>query len=363
MDDNMVLYDESDNRLLHDSSYHPSFDIWRYLFIICACIYSYGLPYVGVAGQVLFGFSQPALFIMSGFLVLRESVQREQRILRTVKKTAICFGILTVSYFLFSFIFERGKTLELIATKKFWLDFLLLNDCAFPVGAPIWFVQSLLYAYLILYAFEKLNLLRFDWVFMIFFFLITIFTGELSKAIGFEFLGHSYLAGNFLTRALPYLLLGCLIFRKMGTLMKINLPFYIFFALFGFLLIVGEWFLLCRTGKLGYYGHMIGMGVVAASACIPIFLIDGRGFGSDVIQYFVHKTRNIIYYVFAPVHYLIEVLAKQFSKEFYQAIRGSLTIVTIVACFLIAIVCHAVFLLYEHTADKKKSTDEDNFTL
>lgn len=45
---------------------------------------------------------------------------------------------------------------------------------------------------------------------------VTVLTGELAGVVGFRFLGHEYLPGCFLTRALPYALAGCLIHRKLS---------------------------------------------------------------------------------------------------------------------------------------------------
>ena len=192
--------------------YLPSVTKMRLFLMMGAILYTFG----SIAGLqdlngVIFGFTFPSLFIISGYVVLWESDDTEKRILRTIRRTAICFVILGICYFGLSLVLEPSYTLATISTKKFWFDFILLNVWSLPIGSTIWFVQSLLYAYIIIYVIYKLKLLRFDILFVVLCLAVTLLTGELASVVGVNFFGHNCIGGNFLTRALPYILIGCFI--------------------------------------------------------------------------------------------------------------------------------------------------------
>lgn len=81
------------NRALKQDTYYiPEIKKLRLLLTLSAILYTYNLhPILGDFNGIIFGFSFPALYIISGYLVLREDVDIEKRILRAVKRTAICF--------------------------------------------------------------------------------------------------------------------------------------------------------------------------------------------------------------------------------------------------------------------------------
>lgn len=305
--------------------YRHSVDSLRNVLAVCACLYAYGIPTPGEIGQIIFGFAYPALFLVSGFLVLRDDENRAGRILRTVKRTAICFGILFIVCLLMNLLADASGTVHTLCTKRFWADFLLLNLWSLPIGSLIWYVQSLLYAYLILFVLEKANLLRFDWLLMSLLFAVTVLTGELAGVTGFRFLGHEYLPGCFLTRALPYALAGCLIHRKLAQLRKIKLPALGFIATIGIVLTVAEDLILQKFGLRVYYGHYIGMAITAAAICIPIFLSRKRE-QKPVSELFPEAyISRFFYYAAIPVTAILMQIINNASGSmlnFYYGWRG-----------------------------------------
>lgn len=335
--------------------YRHSVDSLRNVLAVCACLYAFGVPLPGEYGQIIFGFAYPALFIVSGFLVLREDEERAGRILRTVKRTAICFGILFIACLLLNLLTDPEGTVSVLCTEKFWVSFLLLNAWELPVGGTIWYVQALLYAYLILFVLEKAELLRFDWIFAILFLAAAVLTEELSGVIGFRFLGYTYLSGNFLTRALPYILIGCLMHRKLKQLKRIPMSVLIAVIVIGTALSIVEDLLLQKYGLRIYYGHYLLMGLVAAAICIPFFL--SRDIEPKPVKRLASAAYipRIFYFAVIPAAAILMQLFGKLSESdynFYLAYRG---IIIAVLSLLTAMLLQTLWtLLFDKMASVKK---------
>ena len=93
--------------------------------------------------------------------------------------------------------------------------------------------------------------------------LAMLLMGEFAGVIGFNFLGYPYIPGNWLTRALPYLLLGRLLREKRESLLNIPKFIHIIQFVIGGGLVILELFVLARNDLLLYKGHMMGYGVMA----------------------------------------------------------------------------------------------------
>ena len=239
---------------------------------------------LGDINGALLGFVFPALFIVSGYLVLRQSENIEKRILRTVGRTAICFVILFAIYLGLSLLAEWDITVAAITSKEFWLDFLLLGDFNLPISVPLWYVQALLYAYIIIYVFYKLKLLKFDIYIAVLCLIVTVLTGELAGVIGFNFLGHTYLSGNFLTRALPYILLGCFIHRKRQTFLNLKAKHYGYIIAGGVVLLFVEYAILIFAGSKGYVSHLLGTTLIAFGISFFCLNIEGMKIRSKSLK-------------------------------------------------------------------------------
>ncbi len=81
--------------------YYPGLERLRLILMLLMCIRLFGFP-TAIGGWVeqFCGFVPIAFYILSGYLVLRESEHRSKRIVRAIKRTAIVFGVMTVVYFI-----------------------------------------------------------------------------------------------------------------------------------------------------------------------------------------------------------------------------------------------------------------------
>ena len=91
---------------------------------------------------------------------------------------------------------------------------IVLCTWPFPVGETIWFIQALLYARVILWFMNKYGLMKHYKKILIVTALLTVFFGEFAGIIRFNFHGYTYIPGNAITRALPYMLLGRFLYEK-----------------------------------------------------------------------------------------------------------------------------------------------------
>ena len=331
--------------------YRSSIDTCRFILMLCICLNLFGVPTaVGSMVQIFLNFAPCACFIFSGYLVLRRSEEREARILRAIRRSGVTFAALFVGYMALNLIFEREYTLIKLSSKQFWFDFVVFNNWNLPIGRPIWFVQAMFYAYIILYILHRLNLLRYDWIIAAIFLIIGLLTGELSGLIHFNFLGETFIPGNFFTRALPYLLIGHLLRRKEPFLVKVGSRAW-WIAAVGLGMMIGESILLRFLGVFTYYGHLLGMGVIAVAVCSWVI----TGF-DDVDQPFTILSfrRNavlITYYLCSPAYYLLTRLMINTDADFYKQIAPYMGIVVIMVCLSIALI-HEVLIYLIWPAEK-----------
>ena len=329
--------------------FYPSIERLRIILMFFMCINLFGFPTMfGEFVKTICGFVAPAFFILSGFLVLREEEDRPNRIRRAIKRCALVFGILLVVYFAINFVYYRLLGVNIFsafASKRFWFNFLVLNVWQFDIGGAIWYVQALLYAYIIIYFLEKWNLLRFDGLIAAVLILFTVLTGELSGLFPWEILGYTYLPGNFLTRALPYVLLGSFIYKKMPALLKVGRLWYWLGILLGVILSVAEILLLGFGGVPGYYGHLIGIGITAFSVCMLAFQDDVLDPGFECVLAIYRWQINCIYYICQPLSVGIVLLLSIVAKNYFAYLTGFMGIITFVVCLLIVLVISRISTL------------------
>ena len=251
---------------------------FRLFLMFCACIRLVSMPsqFATIADAVL-GFAPLAFFVLSGFLVLADPVDRLHRIARAIKRTAIAFGILLVVYAGLNLLIYRAMGINILTdilpafgSSRLWINFGLLNVWPLDIGSVIWYVQALLYSYIILYFLCRLKLLRFDWVIVAVLFVFALLFGEFCGILNIDLFGYQFFPPNFFNRALPYVLLGGIMARTAPgwAFRKPILPQIGLIA--GVVLIIFEPVLLYLVNASGYYEHMIGMGVIAVSACFLV---------------------------------------------------------------------------------------------
>ncbi|MDO4983646.1 MAG: acyltransferase [Eubacteriales bacterium] len=322
--------------VVHQPDYLPGVERLRIILMFLMCIDLFGST--GGLLSMFCGFVPIAFFILSGYLVLRESEHRSERIKRAIKRSAIVFGILAAVYFVLNLLYYRilgVNILPALAIPRFWFNFLVLNVWQFDIGGVIWYVQALLYAYIIIYFLDKWKLLKFDWLIVTVLIIFTVITGELCGVIRWEWHGYSYIPGNFLTRALPYILLGSIIRRKQSALFRFNRLFYSTGIVLGCLLMIAELFLLAAFGAQGYYGHLIGMPIVAVSVCMLAFGF-GREEGFERVLGMSRWHTNCIYYLCQPVSVLLVLLLTVVGNQSIGTFSGFISIMTFAVCFLIS---------------------------
>lgn len=216
---------------------------------------------------------------------------------------------MTVVYFIINLFYYRSfgvNIFTIMTQRRSWVNFLVLNVWQFDIGGVIWYVQALLYAYIIIYFLDKWKLMKSDQLIIDILIIFAVATGELSGIIKWEWHGYTYIPGNFLTRALPYTLLGGYIHRKFSKFNKVNSFFYVLGIIVGMVLMFLEVLFLNAGGVPGYYGHLIGMPVVAVCVCMLAFKKEDKS-GFEKHLKMSRRHTNWIYYLCQPVSYVLQI--------------------------------------------------------
>lgn len=326
--------------------YRSSIDTCRFVLILCVCLNLFGVPTaVGGTVQIFLNFAPCAFFIFSGYLVLRDTETQRERIIRSIRRSGVTFAALFVSYLALNLTLEREYTLMKLSSRRFWFDFVVFNNWNLPIGRPIWFVQAMFYAYIILYFLHRWNLLRYDWIIAAIFLIVALLTGELSGLIHFQFLGETFIPGNFFTRALPYLLIGHLMRRKEPFLIVVGYHAWWITAV-GIGMMIGECILLRRLGVFTYYGHLLGMGVIAVVVCSwVITCIDDIDQPFAVLS-FRRNATLMTYYLCSPVYYFLIQLITNIDKALYEQIASFIGVAVIMVCLCIALIHEVLIFLF-----------------
>ncbi len=335
---------------------------FRLLLMFCACIKLCGFPTVaGPAVQSICGFAPIAFFILSGMLVLSDPEKRRERLEREIKRTATAFLCIFVFYVLINvllFLSLDADFLPALKSKRIWFNFLVLNIWPFQMGDAVWYVQSLLYAYIVIYILERLNLLQYDVYIFPVLFIISVLTGEFSGLVHFNFLGYTYLPPNFFTVALPYLLLGGISVRFVSSPLFFNPVIYIIGMIAGVGLTMAEPVVLFRRGAEGYYSQLIGMVVVAVCLCFFVLsniILQEYRIGLDKSDeagkeksqeneekeelpepefLLTRKHTNLIYYLYQPVAMLLGFFMVSFGEDAFETASSYLGLVVFAILFL-----------------------------
>ncbi len=254
--------------------YLPAADALKFWLMPFVCVLCFGFP-TRYGGNVsaLCGFAPLCFFILSGFFALNGKETERDRLLLGVIRSgvmfAIMFGVCLAANILY-YLLTGAKLAALfsaLTSKRVLFNIFVLCAWPFSMGESIWFVQSLLYAYLILYCLNRLGLRRLHLPLMIVCAVLMLLTGELAGVFGFRFLGAPYLPPNGLTRALPYMLLGGLMREKMAVWSEKKAWVYLIMIPLGLALAYGEFTLLSLTGRFITTSHAVGLGLTAFGLC------------------------------------------------------------------------------------------------
>ena len=293
----------------------------RLILMLFVCFWAFGCPEPSGIVSTLSGFAIPAFFVLSGYYVLDNKREiRMEKTLRKIKRSALCFVIVFLFYAAINTVLIILKYVTFTFSKRALFEFLVLNVWPFQIGSNIWFIQAMLYAYIIIFIADKLKLMKYYKIFMIVLFVIMILTGELAGTLRFNILGYPYIPGNWLTRALPYILLGKLLREKKRSIMKVQFWKYLIAFVMGGVLVIAELLILAWTGCLRYEGHMIGYGIMAVAVCglaisIPIYT-------PNRIIHFDSSISGLIYVLMNPVYYAIVILLAASYTNFVLLLGG-----------------------------------------
>ena len=252
-------------------------DRLKLLLMPAVCVLSFGLPgTVGSAVRDLCRAAPLAFYILCGFFVLTEDEEeRQQKLRRAIRSSGIFFVALTVLYLGFNalaFTLQGVDWAGTILTKRVIFNFVVLCVWPFQTGECLWFIQSLFYAWVLLWLLDLRGHLPF---LVLPLFLVTtvlmLLGGEFAGLIHLNLLGYAYIPANAITRALPYLLLGALLRRHSERLFLVNPLLWGGLLVLGIVLALAEILLLSFTDNLVYVGHTIGYGLMAfALSCIAL---------------------------------------------------------------------------------------------
>ena len=293
----------------------------RLILMLFICFWAFGCPEPSGIVASLSGFAIPAFFILSGYYVLDNKRNvRMEKIVRKIKRTALCFAFVFLFYVAINVVVMLMYQMELIFSLRLLFNFVVLNLWPLPVGDNIWFIQSMLYAYIIIFIADKLKLMRFYKIFIPILIIIMLLTGELSGTLRFNILGYPYIPGNWLTRALPYILIGRLLREKKKSVMKVQFWKYLIAFVIGGVLVIAEIFGLAWFEFLRYDGHMFGYGIMAVAVCgLAISIPINR---PNRIIHFDSAISGIIYVLMNPIHFVLGALLLEKYQNFVMLLGG-----------------------------------------
>ena len=297
--------------------YNQSIQLMKLLLMPFVCFWAFGFPDGLRIVETISGFVVPTFFVLSGYCVLEPNRKmRLEKLKRAIARDAIFFAqifvvylAINVVYFILTKSFDPGALLS----KRLWFNLIVLNVWPLPIGENIWFIQALLYAYIILFFADKLKILKFYRIYLIVLFVFMILVGELAGVIHFNILGYSFIPGGAITRALPYLLLGMFLRGIKEKLEKI--PFFVWLILLvaGGAAAYGEAYLLSVAGKLVSLGHFFGYALMAVAICglciawEDMFMTPFSFHGGEI--------GKVIYVAHNPLYYILLLLVAIFVPQ------------------------------------------------
>lgn len=280
----------------------------RFILMIFVCFYNFGIPEPTGILSALSGFAAPCFFMLSGYFVLPDDDEISmEKTKRKIKRSFFCFIFLLLVYLLINILVSVTHHLPFSVSLRSVFNFLVLNLWPFSIGSNIWFILAMLTAYIVIFLALRLNLMRFYKPVLIISVILMLLLGEFAGLIHFNVAGYHCIPGNWLTRAIPYILLGKFLREKEDHLLCTAEWKYILIWVAGALLTLAEIFVLKRTGFLVYEGHMIGYGVMAFAAC-GLAISHPLGIDSRILSTLTFSDpglSNAMYMLIDPIFYIM----------------------------------------------------------
>lgn len=342
-------------------AYSGSADLLKFLLMPCVFISLFGFPYfnneiyLNIVNfiRLLSNFAAPAFFILCGFFTLLPDRQvRHEKIKHSIKYSLIFFGILFVSYLLFNFLFlyyYKGNLswINEVLRKRVAFDFVVFNAWPhyFPTGNSIWFIQSLLFSNLIFLIANRLKLLSSPFFYIPVLVVLALFamsTGEFAAFFGFPHFNYNYIPNGMLNCAIPYMLIGMILRKHAGIILRIKRWIYPLLFVFGIVMAFFELFILLRIDKLAFTGNFIGLGVMAVAACC--FAVSKTDMKDTFFAIHGRNYSRRLYALAQPICFTMVYVLSIFSSKaktrtayiIISQIANFKTVVAFVICLLIA---------------------------
>ncbi len=332
---------------LSQTTYIPAADALKFWLMPFVCILCFGFP-TRFGGNVsaLCGFAPLCFYILCGFFALTGAEDGQMNLKKGIRRSillfvilfAICLAVNVLYYFLTGL--PVGTLFSALLRKRILFNFFVLCVWPFQMGESICFIQSLFYAYVILFILNALHLQKLRKLLFVLCVLLMILTGELAGLIRFRFLGYPCLPPDALTRALPYMLLGGIMREKEEQLWQKRGWIYLLMIPLGLVLAYGEFFLLSLTGLLITTSHAIGLGMTAFGLCAWVLLYTDPEMEPNYFCLTGRPFAKRIYLLSQPVAFLLIVPMSLFFPP------GAL-IIQMLGGVIVYAVCQGLVLIFD----------------
>lgn len=268
-------------------------------------------PFPGTVGKYLWinaYFAVPFFYLVAGyFLGTEDKEELERKIKKRAKhifKLFVYTAIVYVSINLLYYVIYKGTDISTyvssIFTTKSVMKFVLLNVWPFFIGGAIWFLQAMVYSYIIILGLVKTKLIRYDLYIAILLLILNSLLGEFSTWLSLPLV----MASTF-TRALPYMLLGRVIRNNINKIRKVKTIELSILVLLSIILCLAEYYILNANGILGYTGHYQGNTILAV--LLMIFAIQNKNCMKNTVLYNWGKKYSLaIYLIHQPLGLMLE---------------------------------------------------------
>lgn len=265
----------------------------------------------GVIGEIVWinsYFAVPFFYIVSGFFI---KVKKNEKIENVIKRrmkhicklflyTAFVYVLINIFYFL---IYKKMDAYNWIISQcspEKMFDFVIFNVWPFVIGGAIWFLQAMIYSYFAILLLIKTKLIKFEIYIIIGLLALNAILGEFSTLLHVP-----TVMASWITRALPYMLLGHYLSNNIDKIRKIKKSYLYAVILISIIMCLMEYYILEYYSVLGYTGHYQGNTVLAL--ILVIFFIQNPLMMKDSVLYKLGKKYSLsIYLIHQPLGSMIE---------------------------------------------------------
>lgn len=269
--------------------------------------------------------------MISGYFLMGREGWYRDRIFHILKKMVIIWGITNIVYYSFiQFIFTEYDSIHNLQTfiQTLGIEFIFGGEFC----GPLWYITAYIWALIIIYIFNiKRN--RNTFLLVAFLLLVNVLLGSYSFILPFE-VKHLYFSNNFLTSALPFVLLGGFLKQSIE---KIQYSRWIWFLLvvlcyieLGFLYIVDS-----RNGDVFLMTPVL---------CILIFswFVNHPNYGQNTYLRTIGKKYSLYIYL---LHTLVIWLTNEFCKQTNINFRNLEFLIVLPITILISIIIYHIINL------------------